>query len=168
MTENRLFFCYLDQFDELTIIIPLKNYRDNNRYRLVGAGETVDLEIVEKINLGVEVKLVCSFDAYITLNEIYQVVDADGIASELYTGKIVRTDLFDNIYAYKKNDLGFTYTKESTKFKIWTPVAKKVTLELVDRQGKTTFLDVPYRNLGVWRIVVDGDLDRWKYRISSM
>ncbi|MFH0992876.1 MAG: hypothetical protein V1761_00845, partial [bacterium] len=96
MTENRQFFCYLDQFDELTIIIPLKNYRDNNTYKLVGDGETIDLEIVEKINLGVEVKLVCSFDAYITLNQIYQVVDADGISSELYTGKIVRTELFDN------------------------------------------------------------------------
>jgi len=164
MDDPRKFFCYLDHFDELTIIVPLKNYRDNNTYLLVCDEETIDLEIVEKINLGVEVKLVCSFDAYITLNAIYHVVDADGVTSELYTGKIVRTDLFDNIYAYKKNDLGFTYAPASTKFKLWTPVAKKVLLELVDPQGTTTILDVPYRNLGVWRIVVEGDLDRWKYR----
>ncbi|MDP3130043.1 MAG: type I pullulanase [Bacillota bacterium] len=164
MDETRKFFCYLDEFDELTIIVPLKNYRDNNTYQLVGEEETVDLIVVEKINLGVEVKLVCSFDAYIALNQIYHIVDHDGITSELYTGKIVRTDLFDNIYAYKKNDLGFTYTPESTKFKIWTPVAKRVTLELVFPDGKMTFLDVPYRNQGVWRLVVEGDLDRCRYR----
>jgi pullulanase len=164
MDDPRQFFCYLDDFDELTIIVPLKNYRDSNTYTLVGEDETVDLEIVEKLNIGIEVKLVCSFAAYITLNRIYHVVDADGVSSELYTGKIVRTELFDNIYAYKKNDLGYSYSPESTKFKIWTPVAKRVTLELVDPRGVTTMLDVPYRNLGVWRIVVEGDLERWKYR----
>ncbi|MFA5007172.1 MAG: type I pullulanase [Candidatus Izemoplasmatales bacterium] len=164
MDDLRKFFCYLDDFDCLTIIVPLRNYRDSNSYRLEGDDETVDLEIVEKINLGVEVKLVAQFDAYITLNRIYRVIDDDGISSELYTGKIVRTDLFDNIYAYKKNDLGFTYTPQSTKFKIWTPVAKKVTLELVSPDGATVFHDVPYRNQGVWRLVVEGDLDRWRYR----
>ena len=46
MDETRKFFCYLDEFDELTIIVPLKNYRDNNAYKLVGAEETVDLVVV--------------------------------------------------------------------------------------------------------------------------
>ncbi len=162
--ENRQFYCYLDHFDELTIIIPLKNYRDNNKYHLVGNNETIDLSVIQKHNIGIEVKLVCQFDAYIHLERTYYVVDDDDISSELYTGKIVRTDLFDNIYFYKKNDLGFTYTPESTKFKLWTPVAKSIQLELVKPDGTQEMLDMVYQNLGVWRLVVTGNLDGFKYR----
>jgi pullulanase len=162
--EKKLFYCYLDDFDELTIIVPMKFYRDNNVYTLAGNEETITLTVIEKQNLGLEVKLICAFDAYIRPEKTYRVIDEDGISSELLSGKIVRTELFDNIYYYKKNDLGFTYTKESTKFKIWTPTAKKVTLELIDKTGKETVHDVPYNNLGVWRLVVEGDLEGYKYR----
>lgn len=163
MTEHP-FYSYLDNFDEITIIIPMKNYRDNNAYRLIGDDEAIELVVREKISLGGEVKLVCSFDAYIHLEKRYYVENEEGDQSELQTGKIVRTELFDNIYRSKKTDLGFTYLKESTKFKIWSPVAKKVTLELVSPEGIQTMLDVPYTSSGVWRIVVEGDLERTRYR----
>ena len=162
--ETKEFYSYLDDFDELTIIVPMRWYRDNNSYALIGNDETVELVIEEKANLGTEVKLICSFDAYIRPEILYFVVDEAGVRSELQTGKIVRTDLFDNIYHYKKNDLGFTYSPESTKFKLWTPTAKRVILELVDPEGQRSEHDVPYKNQGVWRLVVDGDLDGWKYR----
>lgn len=162
--NERKFYCYLDDFDEMTIIVPLKNYRDNNTYKLVGNDETVDLLITEKINLGIEVKLVCFFDAYIRPELVYYVQNEEGEQSELHAGKIVRSELFDNIYAYKKNDLGFTYTTESTKFKVWTPVAKSVRLDLIDKTGKAIILDMLYTNSGVWRLVVVGNLDGWKYR----
>jgi pullulanase len=163
MTEHP-FYSYLDNFDEITIIIPMKNYRDNNAYRLIGEDEAIELVVREKINLGGEVKLVCSFDAYIHLEKRYYVENEEGDQSELQTGKIVRTELFDNIYRSKKTDLGFTYQKDSTKFKIWSPVAKQVTLELVSPDGIQTMLDVPYTSSGVWRIVVEGDLERTRYR----
>ncbi|MCK7488208.1 MAG: hypothetical protein MZU97_24040 [Bacillus subtilis] len=151
MTE-RPYYCYLDNFDEITIIVPMKNYRDNNTYKLIGDDEDIDLVIREKINLGSEVKLVCSFDAYIHLERLYHVENEEGLASELYTGQIVRTELFDNIYRSKKTDLGFTYTTDSTKFKIWTPVAKSVNIELVAPNGEVRFIDVPYTSSGVWRV----------------
>jgi len=162
--DKRTFYPYLDNFDELTIIVPLKNYRDNNSYKMNGNDEVIDLVVRQKINLGVEVKLVCSFDAYIDLGKTYYVENEEGEFSELYTGKIVRTDLFDNIYNYKRNDLGFTYTPSSTKFKIWTPVAKYVYLELLYVDGKTSKLEMLYTTSGVWRLVVEGDLEKVKYR----
>lgn len=163
MTE-RPFYCYLDNFDEITIIVPMQHYRDNNTYRLKGDDEAIELVVREKINLGGEVKLICSFDAYIHLEKLYLVENEEGDTAELQTGKIVRTELFDNIYRTKKNDLGFTYTKESTKFKIWTPVAKKVTLELISPDQTVSMIDVLYTSSGVWRIVVEGDLERYRYR----
>ncbi len=162
--NDRPFYCYLDDFDELTIIIPIKNYRDNNEYYLVGNDEIITLNINQKINLGVEIKLVANFDAYIDLGKLYFVENQNHEMSELYTGKIVRTELFDNIYQYKKNDLGFTYTRENTKFKIWTPVAKYVKIELVSPNDKKFVYNLTYKNSGVWRVVVDGDLEGYKYR----
>lgn len=162
--DNRKFYCYLDQFDELTIIIPIKHYRDNNTYRLIGNDETIELKIVQKLNIGSEVKLVCQFDAYIHLEKVYFVIDEDNEKSELYTGKIVRTDLFDNIYHYKKNDLGVTYTKDSSKFKLWTPVAKAITLELLSPSGDVQLHKMIYQNLGVWRLLLEGDFEGYRYR----
>ncbi len=162
--DSRKFYSYLDNFDELTIIIPIKNYRDNNTYKLHGNDEIIDLKILEKVNLGSEIKLICSFDAYIELRKIYHVVNEELEESELYTGKIVRTELFDNIYRYRRNDLGFTYTATQTKFKIWTPVAKRVILELTYPDEKISHLHMLYTNSGVWRLVVTGDLEGCKYR----
>jgi pullulanase len=162
--DKRPFYCYLDNFDELTIIIPLKNYQDNLDYFLVGNEEIIKLKINQKINLGVEIKLIANFDAYIDLGKVYFVQNTKKQMSELYTGKIVRTELFDNIYSYKKNDLGFTYTKEGTKFKLWSPVAKYAKLELIDLDGNLTIHDFVYKVSGVWRVYVEGDLDRFKYR----
>ncbi len=161
--DTRTFYPYLDNFDELTIIVPLNHYRDNNAYKLVGNDEIIDLKIFQKVNLGSEVKLICSFDAYIDLGKKYCVVNEEEEESELYTGKIVRTELFDNIYNYKRNDLGFTYTDKATKFKIWTPVAKYVHLELVNKKNKTEMHEMLYTNSGVWRLMVDGNLDGYRY-----
>lgn len=162
--EKRTFYPYLDGFDELTIIIPTKNYQEDTVYQLVGNDEVIDLNILQKQTIDNEIKLICSFDAYIELGKKYWVVSDNKEKSELYTGKIVRTELFDNIYYYKRNDLGFTYTKEQTKFKIWTPVAKYVHLELVDLNQKTVIHEMLYTNSGVWRLMIDGDLDGYKYR----
>jgi len=162
--DNRLFYCYLDDFDLLTIIVPIKNYQDKDSYFLIGNDEIIKLDIIQKINLGVEIKLVAHFNAYIDLVKLYFVENQKHDMSELHTGKIVRTELFDNIYQYKKNDLGFTYTKENTKFKIWSPVAKYVKIELLSPNNETFIYNLTYKNSGVWRIVIDGDLEHYRYR----
>jgi len=164
--DKRPFYCYLDNFDEMTIIIPIKNYQDNLEYFLVGNDEIIKLKINQKINLGIEIKLIANFEAYIDLGKIYFVENTKQQSSELYTGKIVRTELFDNIYNYKKNDLGFTYSRENTKFKLWTPVAKYVKLELVDKSGNTTIHNLEYKSSGIWRTLIEGDLDGYKYRYN--
>jgi pullulanase len=165
--DNRHFYCYLADFDELTIIIPIKNYQDEDRYVLVGNDEIIKLKISQKINLGVEIKLVCNFDAYIDLGKVYFVQNQNQKMSELYTGKIVRTELFDNIYRYKKNDLGFTYSKNQTTFKIWSPVAKYIKIELISPNKERLLYNLTYKNSGVWRVSIDGDLEGYRYRFMA-
>ncbi|MCB9498839.1 MAG: type I pullulanase [Bacillales bacterium] len=162
MSQN--FYCYLDAFDEITIIVPKDKYHPNTKYQLQGNDEIIDLEIKEVTSIGSEEKLIAFFDAYVNLELTYQVVSSDLSRAELYVGKVVRTSLFDSIYYYRKDDLGFTYTKKSTKFKIWSPVAKQVVIELIDKTGEVRMRNLFYKNQGIWRIEEEGDLEGFKYK----
>ena len=158
------FYAYLDSFDEITLIIPSELYKPDDTYKLVGNDEITDLDIKEYAQLEGEEKVVLSFDAYIRLELVYKVLSSSGLTTELFTGKIIRTPLFDSIYYYYKNDLGVEYTKDSTKFKIWSPIAKAITLELVDKKGNVSYREMVYKNRGLWRHQEMGDVEGYKYR----
>ncbi len=162
------FFSYLDDFSQITIIVP-HSYRENDipSFKVVGNDEEIVLEI-EKIEIiGFEKKYTARFDGYILLNQMYYVFDDQGESSELYTGKIVRTELFDDIYYYEGSDLGSSYRRDRTKFKLWTPVAKYIKLELTDKEGTTEIHDMEYDNQGVWYLRLRGDYEGYKYRYIS-
>ena len=158
------YYAYLDAFDEVTIIVPKDSYHPNTVYSLQGNDEIIDLEVKEVISIGNEEKLVASFDAYINLSVTYFVVSDNGEKAELYDGKIVRTPLFDSIYYYRKNDLGVSYTRESTKFRIWSPIAKRIVIELVSPSGEKSERNLFYKNQGIWRLEELGDFEGYKYR----
>ncbi len=162
------FFSYLDGFSEITIIVPLK-YREDfvTSFKVIGNEEEIELEIVSSELLGTERKYVTRFDGYILLNQMYHVFDDQDESSELFTGKIVRTELFDDIYYYESSDLGSSYRRDRTKFKIWTPVAKYMKLELESPKGEHEIVPMEYDNQGVWYIRLKGDYEGYKYRYIS-
>ena len=161
---NNEFYSYLDGFDTITLIIPKSIHDINAKYYLLGNGEEIDLIIKERYDLGNEEKVVVSFDAYLKLELSYSVKDTNGNKSLLRMGKIHRASLFDSIYYYKKNDLGAIYTKETTKFKIWAPTAQYVGVELISPNGEKSVYGAKYRAQGIWRTIIDKDLEGYKYR----
>ena len=72
---------------------------------------------------------------------------------------------FDTKYTYNGDDLGFTYTKKSTTWKIWAPLASKVVLFLRKSDDE---LFVTYKMIrganGIYSLTLDGDYDSYKYR----
>lgn len=72
---------------------------------------------------------------------------------------------FDSEFYYDGDDLGFTYSKERTTFKIWAPLASKVTL-FIRRNGGEIFKTYIMERLdkGVYSITLEGDYDRYFYR----
>jgi len=162
------FFSYLDDFNEITIIVP-KKYRDDfvEYFKVVGNDEEIDLEIVSSELIGNERKYVTRFDGYILLNHMYYIYDDQNETSELFTGKIVRTELFDDIYFYEQSDLGSSFRRDRTKFKIWTPTAKYMKLELTDKENNIEIIDMEYDNVGVWYLRLLGNYEGYKYRYIS-
>ncbi len=162
------FYSYLDDFNQITIIMPIKYRSDYARYfRAIGNDEEIDLEIISNKLIGDERKYITRFDGYILLNHTYFIYDDNDETSELFTGKIVRTELFDDIYYYEQSDLGSSYRRDRTKFKVWTPTAKNMKLELTDKQGIVQIVDMKYDNQGVWYLRLRGDYEGYRYRYIS-
>jgi pullulanase len=61
-------------------------------------------------------------------------------------------------YRYEGADLGPTYTKAKTTFRVWSPVSRSVSL-LLYRSSTETVMRIPMRSgpRGVWSTVLEGD-----------
>ncbi len=157
---------YLDDFRRLTVIVETSGDAPSS-FRLRGNDEVASLTIESRVHEGNRYKYTLSFDGFVFLNKRY-VVEADtGQTMGLYSGKIVRTEAFDDLYAYDGDDLGHTYSPDATRFKVWTPIAKAIKLERIDDDGNTTFHAFHYDNQGVWSLSLDGDHEGVKYRLHA-
>lgn len=158
------FYSYLDGFNEITLIVPNVIYNENKKFRLEAENFTAELIIQAIIPIGEETKYQCSIDDTVELNESYVVIDEQNNRSFLRIGKVVRTELFDMMYVSNDNSYGFLYSKEKTKFKVWSPVAKEIEIELVKKDGTREFIDLKYMTTGNWEVTVYEDLEGTKYR----
>lgn len=84
-------------------------------------------------------------------------------------GKLFKTTEFDEKYTYSGHDLGATYTAAATTFKVWSPVAKSITVRVYDNgtpvsvnatKGNDTYTEYPLTKgeKGVYSASVTGDL----------
>lgn len=158
------FYCYLDGFNLITIILPNKFLNGDKHFSLKTLNYDIPLTIIKIESLETETKYSCNINESIALNETYYVVDENSNISILRVGKIVRTEMFDLMYEYDKHDLGVTYYKEKTIFKLWSPVAKEIELELVNENGDKEFIDLSYGKKGLWEVTINGDLEGKMYR----
>lgn len=82
---------------------------------------------------------------------------------------------YDKENAYEGNDLGCTYTKEKTTFKVWSPEADTMTLNLYskgsdDEEGakKLGSYKMTKGDKGVWEYICEGDMINTYYTYTAM
>lgn len=76
---------------------------------------------------------------------------------------------FNDEYYYDGNDLGFTYTANKTTFKMWSPVAKCVSLNLYEKgDGDCLYRQIPMKKeeKGIWSVSVEEDIAGIYYTYS--
>ena len=93
-------------------------------------------------------------------------------AENLYT-----STKFNTYYNYKGDDLGATYSKEETTFKVWAPTAGNMTLMLYDVDAPKAFggndkynaYHMNYVSGGIWTLTVQGDLNGkyYNYQVDN-
>ncbi|MGN0469716.1 MAG: type I pullulanase [Acutalibacteraceae bacterium] len=77
---------------------------------------------------------------------------------------------FEDMYTYDGDDLGATYTKEKTSFRVWAPTATKIELNIYDagNGGKaTSVVEMTIDVKGTWVASVDGDLNGKYYTYTA-
>ncbi len=89
----------------------------------------------------------------LTIGKNYTIVDEHFLKVPLTYRYVVRTAVFDELFYYPGDDLGVTYTKEASEFRIWSPVASRV---LLDLEGEIYTLE--RQEKGVHYVKVEGDL----------
>ena len=152
---------FIDSFELITILIDKKLHKKNKRFYLEEDGKKRELQILAKYEENDFYKYSVKFIRGIELHKDYIIEDEFGNSTMLSSGSVVRTQEFEVRFKYD-GPLGFEYTKEHTTFRIWSPVAKEIILELHQNDEKT-LIPLKIGNYGVWSTVVDGDLKGAKY-----
>lgn len=111
--------------------------------------------------------------------QLAETLDTSQIYALSYKGQLVNISLplpystedFEQQYTYEGNDLGATWSKAETTFKVWAPTADKVMVNLY-ASGDETQQDLietiemsPMEN-GVWGVKKSGDLSGTYYTYS--
>ncbi|GAK40554.1 pullulanase [Paenibacillus urinalis] len=112
------------------------------------AGSVVEASEV-KVSENNTVEITADFD----LNKLPLTITYAGISvkAELHWSVI------DELYAYKGNDLGATYSKKKVTFKLWAPTASSVKLNVYDKKDASVHIgskELTLQEQGVWKTVV--------------
>ncbi|WP_028042138.1 type I pullulanase [Candidatus Stoquefichus massiliensis] len=99
-----------------------------------------------------------AFHVTFNMGKVYKIVDAYGLTCFLDFSKLSMCKEFDELYFYDGNDLGSTYTKEKTIFKVWAPLSTGVILKVV-KDGKDYLYPMERGLKGVYSVEVKGDLE---------
>ena len=102
----------------------------------------------------------------------YKVVLNGSYEYDIVVPDYFSTDEFEAEFTYDGDDLGFTWTKDSTTFKVWAPTATAVSVNLYTSGTKGTddlikTVEMTKGDNGVWAVTVEGDLNKTYYTFSS-
>lgn len=102
---------------------------------------------------------------------------SDSEKASIAITELFKTSKFDDEYNYLGDDLGVTYTKEKTGFKVWSPFSKSMILNVYNSgtpvkvnaekgDDTVTKYEMTYGDKGVWSKDVEGDLDGKYYTFT--
>jgi len=76
-------------------------------------------------------------------------------------GNVMNSDGFNDAFRYTGNDLGATYTKASTTFRVWAPTASDVKLATFESATSSSATATEYQMVkglkGTWLVTLQGD-----------
>ena len=157
---------YLDEYNKITILVPKSYYNGEIApFKLINmtTSEAYELKVEEKFDFGNELKYSLSIQGFVTVGTEYQVMDCYKNTSYLFLGYIARTEEFDKRFYYNGDDLGPSYSKNMTRFKLWAPTATQVQLILYENDV-THFRRMKRLSKGIWELTIYQDLEGCRYR----
>lgn len=182
-TNAKLKAAMADSLDEILVTASAEITDEQlSSFKLmdVEANEEVETEVSRVNENSVMLKLKKKFFRMVAseldATKLYEVSSNDFAAVEVTMRKILN----DEKYYYDGNDLGLTYGKNKSSFKVWAPTAKDVSLMLYDDAGKYDSDGYVNNNTkgnevamerndnGVWNVEISEDLNGkyYLYKVS--
>ncbi|MCQ2519254.1 MAG: type I pullulanase [Lachnospiraceae bacterium] len=133
-------------------------------FKLNRKNKEIDIEEVIDCGDGLyKIKLDESLEIFSKYTITYEETDYNVIMPIIYS-----TDEFEKEYTYTGNDLGYTYSKEKTSFRVWAPTAEAVSLKRFESgtQAKSDLIEeiaMTKSEKGTWVCEVAGDLNGTYY-----
>lgn len=152
----------------ITALFTAKIEDDINTYfSLSGKNGAITIEKVEAVS---DLEYHLTIAEKLDLTEAYTIT-ANGNESKLTMPNVFSTKEFEDQYTYTGNDLGATYTKEKTIFRVWAPTAKAVKVYLYKggRDGAADMegtVELKSDVNGTWVGEKEGDLAGKYYKYS--
>ena len=160
-----MFRAYLDDYNLITVIINKEVDMLTSFFLHTEEGDIVNTTSISSIDLGKFNKYELNFDGNLKLhlkNKVFQKQNS----CILESGKIVRTQKFDEEFYYDGKDLGITYSKEKTMIKVWSPIAKGIELIYYKKENSKKKIDLKYIDRGVWQAEVLEDIVLFNYYLN--
>jgi len=103
------------------------------------------------------------------LNKAYTITRTDYGSMPVSMGEVFSSDEFNDAFYYDGDDLGTTYTKEKTSFRLWAPTASEVKLNLYkeglgDNLIKSEIMTKDVK--GTWKLEEKSDINGVYYTYS--
>lgn len=162
------FEAYLDEMDIVTILFSKKSPSlANEEFFLSNGNQKFTLSVIKKEELIIETKYTCKSPVDVNIGEIYTVSDLSGHQTDLLIGSVIRTEKFDKAFFYDGNDLGASFSKTRTTFKVWAPTAENVLLLLYNEKGAIKqSINMVRGEKGVWSTALEGNYEGVFYRYN--
>ncbi len=139
---------------------------DNYPIKLIVNGDKfIDLEIKKQSFLNGLCLYTCFYKNGFVLGNDYEIFIENFGITPLNMEAALNFKDFDKKYYYPFNDLGVTYSKEKTVFKIWAPLASKVELILKKNinDNFTHNYSLNREEFGVYSLTINEDLEGYIY-----
>lgn len=151
---------YVDNFEEIRIEVAryFYNGESNAFYVVLEDGRLQELVILNKIHEQDKVVYFVKWFEGLQIGNYYEIVEEHAYRCCLQYRYIVRNGRFDREFYYAEDDLGVTYSPESSTFKLWAPIADKVLLNVNDMM-----FPMKRGAKGVFELCVHGDIANAKY-----
>ncbi len=147
---------FLDDYDVVNYYVKKNFYSGELGKPMFEGNETFELTNTTEFNDYNVYTL--KFEKNFSVEIRNTVLDYRGSIIDVIPREIVRTERFDEEFYYDGNDLGVTYSKNETMWKVWAPTALAVNLALRKQSYR-----MHREENGVWTLKLRGDFEGTEY-----
>ncbi len=133
------------------------------KFQLEVNGKTSKLEIARFNRSDKLFRLELNSEEDIVLGNLNYIKTNDGERRPLDYSIYVTSEEFKELYTDVNASFGAFYSKEETKFVLWSPLSEKVCLKLEKTDNNFVLLPLKRKDKGVYQITVKGDLFNKRY-----